>query len=446
MYNINMPEINHKEMNPPELEQGIGILCYKSRTQGIGGRIKQVPEDFIVEEIMEDGKVLEAAEDGAVLEVVGNGAVLEAAEDGALVEVVESIVPKPGGDFSNQVRDSGEYVHFTLQKGNWETLRAVREISRKLGVSRNRLSFAGTKDKRAVTTQRVSVWNVRAEDLQRINIKDMQLRDFLYADDRIELGHLLGNRFTITIRNLGIDENSITNRINLIKEELKSGFPNFFGVQRFGTTRPITHLVGGEIIRKDFREAVMLYLTKTYPEESEDAKEARGFLRKTEDFKSAIKRFPKKLGYENSLLNYLVKNPGDFKGALRSLPKKLGMMFIHAYQSYIFNRALSRYIREEITIEKLPLPGYETELDEVTAEILSEEEISREDFRIKIREFSSKGIYRECFIPFENFSILARGDDELNPGTKKSILRFSLKKGSYATTLLREFMKNEYWV
>jgi len=399
------------EINPPELEQEIGILCYKSKTGGIGGRIKQIPEDFIVEEITEDG---------AVLEVDKN--------------ITES---------NSQ---AGEFIHFTLQKNNWDTHRAMKEISKRLGVSRNRLSFAGTKDKRAVTVQRASAWNIKEEDLEKVNIKDIQLREFLYSNDKIDLGDLQGNRFAITIRNIDPDEDSIKNTINSTTNELKAGFPNFFGVQRFGTTRPITHLVGKEIVKGNPREAVMLYLTKTYPDEPEETRQARESLRKTEDFNEALKKFPRNLGYELSILNYLIQNPGDFPGALRSLPRKLTMMFPHAYQSYIFNLALSRYITEGFDIERLPLPGHETELDEITQEILSAEKISREDFKIKgMGELSSKGTYRECFIPFENFRILSMGEDDLNKGSRKATIGFSLGKGSYATTILREFMKNRYW-
>ena len=399
------------EINPPELEQEIGILCYKSKTDGIGGKIKQLPEDFIVEEITEDGRVLEV--------------------DKNLIE-------------SNS--QAGEFIHFTLQKNNWDTLRAMKEISKRLGVSRNRLSFAGTKDKRAVTTQRASAWNVKEEDLKNVSIKDIQIREFSYSNDKIDLGDLQGNRFAITIRELDLDGDSIKDRIDLIKDELKSGFPNFFGVQRFGTTRPITHLVGKEILGGNPKEAVMLYLTKTYPDEPGETREAREFLSETEDFKESLKKFPRNLGYELSMLNYLIQNPDDFPGALKSLPKKLGMMFVHAYQSYIFNLALSRYIAGGFDIERLPLAGHETELDEITEEILSAEKISREDFRIKgMREFSSKGMYRECFIPFDNFRILSIEEDDLNEGSRKATIVFSLGKGSYATTLLREFMKNRYW-
>ena len=147
-----------EKINPPELEQEIGLLCYKSRTDGIGGKIKQLPEDFIVEEITEDGRVLEA---------VGDGDVPEAAAE----------IPKPDSENPPASPNAGEFIHFTLQKNNWDTMRAMKEISKRLAVSRNRLSFAGTKDKRAVTVQQASAWNVKEEDLEKVNIKDIQLRE-----------------------------------------------------------------------------------------------------------------------------------------------------------------------------------------------------------------------------------------------------------------------------
>lgn len=401
-----------KGINPPKLEKDIGILCYKSLTPGFGGRIKQIPEDFIVEEITGTGDVLELDKEDS-------------------------------GKANNK---TGGYTHFTLQKRNWETLRALKEISRRLRISRNRISFAGTKDKKAVTTQRACVSNINQDDLSGINIADIILRDFIQSNDRIELGDLSGNRFTLTLRDITSDPQMIRERIELIRNDLRSGFPNFFGVQRFGTTRPITHLVGREMIRGDFETAVMIYLTKIYFGESEQAIHAREFLNQNRDFNKALKVYPNNLGYEKALLNYLCKNPGDYAGALRSLPRNLGLMFIHAIQSYIYNKALSRYITQELITEKLPLVGYTTDYDEVTSEILSEEGISREDFRIKaLKEYSSRGTYRECFISYDGFSIIKIDKDELNQGKNKVVLRFSLGSGCYATTVLREFMKNQYW-
>jgi len=399
------------EIKPPELEQELGMEVYASRTEGIGGRIKQIPEDFIVEEITPDGKILE----------IGNRGI------------------------ENKNQEEKEYVHFTLQKYNWDTMKAIKEISRRLGISHKRFGFAGTKDKRALTTQRVSLWNKKIEDLERVRIKDIKLKDFRYEDERINLGDLLGNRFTVVIRNLEYDEEIIRERISSLMNELKGQIPSFFGVQRFGTVRPITHLVGKEILKKNFKGAVMIYLSMEFEGEDEEVKEVRKTLRETGDFRETLKNFPKHLGYENAMLNFLVKEreKENFIGALRKLPKKLRQMFIHAYQAYIFNKSLSEYIKRGIVVERLPLVGYKTEIDEITSRILNEEGISQEDFRVdSMPELSSKGEYRNCFAIVENLEIINIGDDELNEGKKRLTIRFSLGKGNYATVFLREVMKS----
>lgn len=399
------------EIKPPELEQELGMEVYASRTEGIGGRIKQIPEDFIVEEITPDGKILE----------IGNKGI------------------------ENKNQEEKEYVHFTLQKYNWDTMKAIKEISRRLGISHKRFGFAGTKDKRALTTQRVSLWNKKIEDLERVRIKDIKLKDFRYEDERINLGDLLGNRFTVVIRNLEYDEEIIRERISSLMNELKGQIPSFFGVQRFGTVRPITHLVGKEILKKNFKGAVMIYLSMEFEGEDEEVKEVRKTLRETGDFRETLKNFPKHLGYENAMLNFLVKErkKENFIGALRKLPKKLRQMFIHAYQAYIFNKSLSEYIKRGIVVERLPLVGYKTEIDEITSRILNEEGISQEDFRVdSMPELSSKGEYRNCFAIVENLEIINIRDDELNEGKKRLTIRFSLGKGNYATVFLREVMKS----
>jgi len=407
------------KIKPPRIEFEVGIGAYKSKTLGIGGRIKEIPEDFIVEEITLEGRILEA-----------------------------DLNFDSNATNSDKICDDAEmeYLHFTLQKRNWDTLRAIREISKRLKISRKRFGFAGTKDKRAVTTQRVSVWRKTIHDLEKIRITDIVLRDFKYRNERINLGDLWGNRFTIRIRNIDLEHDEIVDRISRIINELDGKIPNFFGPQRFGTTRPITHLVGKEILKGNFERAVMLYIAEVFDEESRESRDARAILKENMDFKSALRKFPKYLGYEKAMLNFLVRNSNDFIGALRRLPKRLRMMFIHAYQSYIFNKSLSRYIIDGIFVEKLPLVGYETEIDEITSEILEEEGISREHFRVnRMPELSSRGSYRDCFVDFKNFKLISIENDKLNEGKLSVVIQFSLPRGSYATILIRELTKNRYW-
>ncbi len=399
------------KIKPPDLESSVGMRVYGSGSAGIGGLIKKIPEDFIVEEITPDLGVLEIDKK---------------------IELGEC-------------KEKKEYLHFTLQKNNWDTMRAIKVISNRLHVGRKRFGFAGTKDKRALTTQRVSVWNTEIEKLEKISIRDIVLKDFVYADERITLGMLEGNRFSIVVRDLDLEESVLEDRIKAVMDEVGEKVPNFFGVQRFGTVRPITHKVGKAVLDRDFKRAVMIYLSEVYEGESVESMEARRLLADTGDYQEALNRFPKHLGYERSMLNHLAKTPTDYVGALRELPKKLRWMFIHAYQSYIFNIALSEYIEKGVDIEKLPLAGYGIELDEVTARVLEEKEIQETAFKIKeMPEMSSEGIFRECFIKVKEPGLVSIGDDELGEGNK-AVVRFSLSKGSYATSVLREIMKNKYW-
>ncbi len=399
------------EIKPPQLEAYLGMEVYKSQTPGIGGTLKQLPEDFVVEEITSEGVVLELDKD-----VVSGNSTWDV---------------------------NRKSLHATLQKYNWDTMRAIKEVARELHVSPKRIGFAGTKDKRAVTTQRISIWDKKIEDAEKVRIKDMTLRDYEYSDDSLGLGCLYGNRFTLTIRNLEEEAGTVKERLAQIIKELRGQAPAFFGIQRFGSVRPITHLVGRELLRGDYDAAVMIYLSKDYEAEEPNIRNIRKELAVTRDYRNALRSFPANLTYENALLNHLVNYPEDYIGALRKLPPNLSQMFIHAYQGYIFNKALSGYIRQKIPVDRLPLAGYKTELDEITAMLLEKEGVKPEDYKIKkMQELSSKGEYRDCYTPIEGLETLDAGPDELNTGKNKATIRFSLRKGNYATVLFREIMKN----
>jgi len=344
--------------------------------------IKREPEDFIVEEITPDKKVLEI---------------------GKAYKFKES---------------EGDQLICVLQKKRWDTNLAISEIAHRLFVSRKRIGFAGTKDKRAITTQRISLWKIKNAD--KLRIKDMVLTPLEYSDKRIELGDLWGNRFTIKV---------------YTKKRLKklAKVPNFFGVQRFGDTRPITHLVGKEIVRGSFEDAVKMYLTRVFPRESKEAKAARKKLAKKWDYADALKYFPYGLRFERTLLGHLVNNENDYIGALRKLPKFLKIMFVHAYQSYIFNEFLKEVISKKAKYSKGQLFGYESKIDnEIEKKILKKERIEPKDFFIRsMPEMSSKGEKRELYISLKDFKVLEKGSGYYT-------VRFSLPKGCYATTVIEQ--------
>jgi tRNA pseudouridine13 synthase len=389
--------------SPYELDQLLGLDYFVTDTPGIGGRLRTTVEDFVVNELCEDPE-----------------------------ESKEAL--------------EGEYTHFTLQKRNWDTHRAIKFIGKRLGVSHKRFGFAGTKDKRAVTSQRVAIWNVDQETLERIDIRDITLSNFNRSDRRISLGDSLGNGFEIAVR--GVENEELQASLEGTAAGLKEcGVPNYFGYQRFGVVRPNTHLVGREILNGDLESAVLSYLGKPYESEREDVYEARKFVDDTKDFKKALEIFPRRLNYERSMLDALSKNPNDFAGALRRLPKKLRWMLVHAYQSHLFNIVLSRCMEEGMDvdkIDKIPLFGYESSfstgrLGEIEKSVIERSGVSFDQFKIpSMPELGSRGFLRDAFIKIDpDFEITG---DELSDG-KNVLIKFSLPTGSYATVVMREFMK-----
>jgi tRNA pseudouridine13 synthase len=378
-----------------KLDYALGLEYFITDTKGIGGKLRTKLEDFLVEEIQN--------------------------------ETVET--------------PEGEYTHFTLEKANWNTMRAIKKIARYLGVSHKRFGYAGTKDRRAVTRQRVAVWKAEPEALEKVKIKDLKLYDFKKSDERISLGDSQGNRFKIIVRDVGFSGKELEAVLGETVAQLeKKGVPNYFGYQRFGTIRPNTHLVGRELLKSDIEGAVMAYLANPSKGEKEDAYNARKTLGENMDFKEALALFPKRLDYERSMLDALLKNPNDFAGALRRLPKKLRWMLVHAYQGYLFNRILSRLMEGGIESEAIPLFGSETlfsdgEQGEVEMSVLEEEDVQLENFDIaSMPELAVEGDYRPAFIKVSPKCSIT--DDGY-------ICEFELPKGSYATVVLRELMKTD---
>ncbi|MEM4202786.1 MAG: tRNA pseudouridine(13) synthase TruD [Candidatus Methanomethylicaceae archaeon] len=396
-------------------------LYYFSKKPGIGGKIKATPEDFIVEEITTDGSVLS----------------------------IDKIFSRKD--------EEGSFTHFILQKRSWTTEGALRRIGDALGVGKKRFSYAGSKDKNAFTTQLVSAYKVAKEDLLSLKLKDIKILGAWYAKDKVHLGELLGNRFTIRV--VDVKEKEPSKKIKKIANEIKMHFPNYFGPQRFGSSRKNTDTVGEFLIRGRPDLAVMEFLTGSCElEEREEAKVARLNLSKTNDFSLALKEFPKSLKLERSILYHLSKYPRDYAGALRCLPRQTLLLFVHAFQSRLFNILLSERIKEgEIKKEegeyycgeKLGFPdinkkeekkrkstylvgkiiGYETKINEREKNLLLRFGIKPQDFKISfIPEISTKGGYRLLFAPLKDFSF------------KDNTFIFSLPAGSYATVALREFL------
>ncbi len=292
-------------------------------------------------------------------------------------------------EVTNIIPNKGHYKLFWMTKTNLNTNQAVDFISKRLNISKKFIGFAGAKDKLAITTQLISIkCNKRVG-----KIKDISLEPFGDYNQKLALGDLKGNNFEITLRNLD-------SRINLTKTK----FINTFGDQRFSKNNVE---IGKLILQKKFKEAINLIL------------ESDGY-------------------YEKKINSYINKNKTDFIGALRLLDKVTLKMFIHAYQSKIWNDCSE--INKNLT---LPLVGFGThfqdnEIEKLILQKLDKDKLTLRSFVIQsIPYLSSEGDVRDLYIETK-IEEVSFEDDEINKGKKKQIIKFYLPKGSYATEVIKQ--------
>ncbi len=435
------------------IEQAVGMHFYLSDADAVGGRLRDRPADFRVTE-------------------------LEAFD----AEPIDA--------------DPGSYAHVLcrVRLHNWDTNDFASALSDRLGISRERVSWAGTKDKRAVTTQLVSVDGIDPEDLPDLDGVDLEVvgrtgRPILFGD-------LAGNAFEVVVRDperpdLVEDVTTALRKFAAVDERTGDGpigVPNYFGQQRFGSRRPVTHEVGLAIARGSWEDAVLAYVGNPHQREPDDTQEARAYVDETRDWQGGLDRMPRHLGYERAMLHRLVEgddNPDDFRAALETAPTNLQQLFVNAAQSYVFNLILSERLQrglpfaepvagdvvcftdadapdgvvvpdtdrlQAVTEDRLPsvrrhcergrafvtapLVGTETELGEgepgdIEQTVLDEVGIEPADFNLP-GEFDSQGTRR---------AVLVRSDLEIerDPLT----FGFALPKGSYATVVLREYLKGD---
>jgi tRNA pseudouridine13 synthase len=397
---------------------------YSTKIVGIDGIIKQSPDQFVVEEIIDSSF-----------------------------------------DVSTNSDNEHLYPLYQLKKDGIDSNHAIKEVEIATGL---KLKVVGLKDAKAITMQYAS-----ANAKQR-NAKDKLLTEHCtldlvgYTSKPIAKGKLIGNRFIIRINDFrGIVEQSIADLQNCIDKNVVA---NFYGYQRFGSARPVTHLVGREIVKRNFREAVNLFLCYSNEHESQHNKEIREMCKDDANFANILKVMPSKMDLERVLIEELVKSKDPIK-AIRRLPITVRRLLVQAYQSYIFNKSLSVAIKEgheiaspehndicfsfihddmnmigvnrfdenikNLQLPAVPLAGYafrdNNRFSIIVKKVVEEESVAMKDFYIKeLQEVSVEGGFRQASILCKEFSY------SLNDSLET---KFVLNKGSYATILLRELMK-----
>ncbi len=386
---------------------------------GIGGRIKVVPEDFIVEEIP---------------------------------------LYQPCGE--------GQHVYVGLEKRGLSTYQAISAIAQGVRVSSKDIGYAGLKDAHAVTRQMISIDGVDPGRVEALDLPGIKILWVSQHRNKLKMGHLAGNLFTIRVRDVGEDAQSVAQVV--LNELQRRGVPNYFGEQRFGS-RENTHLLGRALLRGDADVFAREYLGHPQSGDNSEVYAAREAF-DAGDYRAALARWPSSLSEERRMLAAMVRNRHDARQALGVLDKKLRRLFMSAYQSYLFNRLLAQRIRtldrleegdvafihasgaaflvrdpvaEQPRADRLeispsgPLFGPKVLLAEggpgqQERELLEEVGLSPAEFRLP--GVRLKGARRPLRVPVTDVQIA--WDDG-------AILSFCLPPGSYATEVLREVMKTE---
>ncbi|XP_048239142.1 pseudouridylate synthase 7 homolog [Haliotis rufescens] len=380
-------------------ESDVGITQYVSSHQGFTAIIKQRYSDFIVNEVSNEGTVVHltstdlpqeveeqvalspdpnilSEENQAKLQALlddtdKNAAILiEAALDKEartkMHKAIKSLFPSLN---SNTVEEDGQkmlritkmkadqrtrpewkpsrgnYCRFVLYKENKDTMDAINLISRLARLKTQLFSYAGTKDKRAKTSQEITAFRVTANKLQAVNarLRNMMMGNFSYVKDPLKLGQLRGNHFQIVLRNVTGTDDQITSAMTSLKTR---GFINYYGMQRFGTTSIPTHHVGRALLHAQWMEAVDLILK---PRESGDdsMRKCREAWGKSRDASAALRYVPSHHSIERTLLETLMRQgETNYANALQALPRNTRLMYAHAYQSYVWNSMTSRRLDE----------------------------------------------------------------------------------------------------
>jgi tRNA pseudouridine13 synthase len=214
----------------------------------------------------------------------------------------------------------GQYLHFTLKKNNRDTMSTASLLAKWLRCHHRVLGYAGTKDRRAVTTQRMSAHKLKAERIVALNAlgtpMGVFLGDFAYSEKGIKLGDLKGNQFTITLRELpaALTADEVAGAMSSLRER---GFINYYGMQRFGTSLVSTHSVGALLLRGLWREACEMILDVKAGGMNDSLAAREAYVRG--EVEEAFELMPRNCIAERAILGVLKVNPMQFSGAFQAV-------------------------------------------------------------------------------------------------------------------------------
>ncbi len=373
--------------------------------------------------------------------------------------VVEELTDAAGGP-------DGEFAFYRLDKTGWTTPDALAAVRRRWQLDPGRVGYGGLKDRHARTTQYLTVYRGPKRDLahERIAVTYLGQRRAPYSSADVR-----ANRFAVTLRAMTAAAADAARRA--VAEAGATGVPNYFDDQRFGSVGAGGEFVAKEMVFGRFDRALWLALAAPYEFDRAEEKREEELLRsKWGDWAALRAALPR--GHARSLADYLTHHPTDLKGGVARLRPDLQGLYLSAYQSYVWNRVLSRWLTRrfpadalaavDLKVDRLavpvrvpddvrpaweslalPLPSARLKPDPaadwspVVDEVLAEEGLTLAAMKVKglQKPFFSKGERPGCLRPT---NVTAdRAADDRNRGREKLTLVFDLPRGSYATMVVK---------
>lgn len=266
----------------------------------------------------------------------------------------------------------GDHLHFSLFKENRDTMESISWLSKELKTKPGAFQFAGTKDRRGVTVQRISIYRVFIDRLIAAgrSLRQARIGNFEYQPNQLQLGELSGNEFVITLRDCDfqfptpVDSKAVVEGAEVIvgtaiRNLVERGFINYYGLQRFGSFSTGTDDVGIKMLQGDFEGAVgaILDYSAAALTAAQDPMNVKDTISQDDkarawaihDFKttgkgqSALHTLPRKFSAEANIIRHLSgrNQSNDYQGAMQTIQRNLCMMYVHAYQSLVWNMAAS---------------------------------------------------------------------------------------------------------
>ncbi|XP_073508347.1 pseudouridylate synthase 7 homolog isoform X2 [Phyllobates terribilis] len=540
-------------------ELDVGITKFVSSHEGFSGILKERYSDFVVHEIGKDGKIIhlndlsvpadneDPSED--IYSVLSEDEkkrledlqLFKNKESNVAIEVVDDSKEKrtiihqavkglfPGLETKTEDRDGKKYIiayhaagkkalskvrtpsdprkhswpksrgsfcHFVLYKENKDTMDAINVLSKFLRVKPNIFSYMGTKDKRAITVQAIAVLKITAQRLAHLNkcLMNFKLGNFTYQKNPLKLGELQGNNFTVVLRNITGTDEQVEQAMTSLRD---IGFINYYGMQRFGTTAVPTYQVGRAILQSNWNEMIDLILKPRPGAEKGYLVQCREEWAKTKDPDAALQKLPVKRCVEGQLLRGLSKyGMKNIVTAFGIIPRNNRLMYVHSYQSYVWNNMVSKRIEayglkiapgdlvlkgataiviDESNIHSytihdvvMPLPGFDViypkhKLATAYEEILAADKLDIKNMRHRVKDYSLAGAYRKILIRPQDVSweVIVYDDTKIplvgtdiekmegkplpvfnTEGKYRALkMEFSLPPSTYATMAIREVLK-----